>query len=154
MKLGSAFHVVTFSLLQVLTYIHDPLQIPSVTGTGQVQLQWGDVPPTVGNGAAQGALVLWNSHHGDHANVVNHRTADYPELVGVSDDVVMGTINLPIDLLVMQQDLASPYMHPNVGPAHQQGIPEHMQVMFHVGASLSLPHMFLIQFIVSGECRK
>ena len=137
MILGSAFHVVTFSLVQILIHIQDALQIPSVTvtATGQLQVQREDVPPTVNSGAAQG--TLWNPHH---TNMVNY---GHPELVSVSNDVHIRTINLPMYLLVMHQDLASPYIHPNVGPAHQQGIPEHMQITFHVSANLSSLHMLL-----------
>lgn len=79
MILGSALHVVTFTLLQVLIYIHDPLQITSVTGAGQLQVQWEDVDPTVGNSTAQG--TLWGPHH----NVVNYVIEDYPELASVSN---------------------------------------------------------------------
>jgi len=131
MILGSAFHVVTFPPLQVLIYIHAPFQIPSVTGTDQLEVQWEGVPPTVGNSSAQG--TLWNHHH---ISVVNYSTADYPELASVSNDMHICTIDLPINLLVTHQDLASPYTHPNVRPAHQQGIPEHVQIMFHVSDSV------------------
>ena len=90
--LGSAFHVVTFSLLQVLINIHDPLQVPSVPDTGQLQVQWEDVPPTVGNSAAQ--ETLWNPHH---INAVNYGTAVHPGLASVSNDVHIS--NRPIDPL-------------------------------------------------------
>jgi hypothetical protein len=127
--MGSVFHVVTFSLLQVLIYIHDPLQISSVTGTGQLQVQWEDVPSTVANNTSQG--TPWNPHY---TNGVNYGSdsAGYPELSSVSNDVQKCTITVPINLLVVSQDRASPVTHPSVGPAHQQGIPEHVQVMFHV----------------------
>jgi len=149
MILGLAFHVVTLPLLQVLIYIHDPLQIPSVTGTGQLHLQWEDVHATVGNNAVQD--TLWDTHY---TNVVNHGAANYPELASVSNDVHTYTINLPTNLLVTHQDLASPHTHPNVGPAHQRGIPEPMQVMSHVSANLSSLHMFLIVTIAAGESRE
>jgi len=146
---GSAFHVVTFSLLQVLIYVHDSRQVPSGSGTGQPQDQWEDAPPTIGNSTAQG--TLWNHHH---TNVVNYGTADYPELASVSNNVHIRTICLPIDLLMMHQDLANRYTHPHVRPAYRQGIPEHMQTMFHVGANLSSLYMFLIEYIAAGESRK
>ena len=140
----------TFSLLQVLTYMHDALQIPSVTGTDQLQVQWDDVPPTVGNSAAQG--TLWDSHH---TYVVNYATADYPEHASVSNDLHICTINVPIDPLATHQDLARPYTHLDVGPAcaHQQGI-EHVHIMSNVSANLSSLHMFQIKSIVTGEFRK
>lgn len=86
MVLGSAFHIVTFSHLQVLIYIHDPLQIPYGISTGQVEVQWEDVHPTVANSTVQGTLC--NPHH---TNVVNYGTADYPGLASVSnhDDAYM-----------------------------------------------------------------
>ena len=152
MMLGSAFHIVTFSLFQVLIYIHDALQIPSVASTGQLEVQWEDVSPTVGNSTAQG--TLWNPRH---PNVANYGTADYPELASVSnhDDVHICTIDLP-NLLATQQSegLANRYPHPYVGPAHRQGIPGHMQVIFHVSANLSSLYMFLIEFIAAGESSK
>ena len=148
MTLGSAFHVVTFSLFRVHIHIHDSHQIPSVTGTGQLQVQWEDVPPTVGNSPAQG--TLWNPIHN---NVVNYG-AVYPELASLSNDVRICTINLPINLHVTHQDFASPHTDPNVGPAHQQGIPENMQIVFLVSANLFSLHMSLIESITTGESRR
>ena len=62
------------------------------------------------------------------------------------------TINLPINLLVENQDLANPYTRPNVGPApsHQQGTPEHVQVMFRVSVNIYSLNMFSIEFIAAG----
>jgi len=128
-----------------------PLQIPSVTGTSQLQVQWEDVPPTTGNSAAQG--TLWSPHH-TNLNVVAYGTADYPEHASVYIDVHICTIGFPINLLMTHQVLASPYTHPNVGPAHQQRIPDHMQIMFHVSANISSLHMFPIESIAAGESRK